>query len=168
MSRLREGLRRFEAVVGGDPLQVLVLLASFALAGYAFYRASFGPLPVRMLVWFVGAIVGHDLVLYPVYALADRTWLVFSRQVRVRVRAREHVVPVVNYVRVPALLSGLLLLVFWGEISGGGADSFRYASGHGYDDYLARWLISVGVLFAVSALLYAARLRRASRHRPAS
>lgn len=157
---MRRLLDRFKADVGGDPLQILVLLACFALAGYAFYRASFGPLPVRMLVWFVAAILVHDLLLYPLYALADRSWLLVSRRVRPRVRAREHAVPVVNYVRVPALLSGLFLLVFWGIISGQGNGHFQYASGHGYVDYLARWLITVGVLFGLSALLYALALAR--------
>jgi hypothetical protein len=157
----RAGLRRFRADIGGDPLQVLVLLASFALAGYAFYRASSGPLPLRMLIWFIAAIIGHDLILYPLYALADHSALVFSRKVRARVRTHQPTVPVVNYIRIPLLLSGLLLLVFFGLITGQGNPSFRYASDHPYNNYLAHWLITVATLFGLSALLYATRLGRA-------
>lgn len=157
---MKGALRRFRADVGGDPLQVLVLVAGLALGAYAFYRASFGPLPVRMLIWLVAAIVGHDLVLYPLYALADRSWLVFSRQVRRRVQARAWSVPVVNYLRAPTLVSGLFLLVFWSPISRQGNPFFRYRAGHPYAGYLSRWLITVGVLFGLSALLYALALAR--------
>jgi hypothetical protein len=159
---VRRGWDRFVADVGGDPLRLLSLLACFALTGYAAYRASLGPLPERMAVWFVGAAVAHDLVLYPLYALADRSWSLLIRRGPRRVRA----VPVVNYVRVPAMFSALLFLVFWGVISGQGDASFRYASDHSYVDYLARWLVVVGVLFGVSAVLYAIRTGRTFRGRP--
>lgn len=157
---MRALLARFKADVGADPLQVLVLLASFAVAAYAFYRASFGPLPARMAVWFVASILAHDLVLYPVYAIADNSWSILSRKARARVRLREPRVPVVNFVRVPIVFSGLFLLVFWGLISGQGGASFQYASDHPFLDYLTRWLITVGVFFGVSALLYAVTLGR--------
>lgn len=147
---------------GAHPLQLLALLATFALSGYAFYRASMGPLPVRMLVWFVAAIVGHDLVLYPLYALADRTWHVVSRRTRMRRADAGHQrpVPAVNYLRVPVVLSGFLLIAFWGTISGQGEKPFLAASDHHFTAYLARWLVITGVFFAVSAVLYAWRLGR--------
>ncbi|MGH3744398.1 MAG: hypothetical protein ACRDTP_06015 [Mycobacteriales bacterium] len=148
---------------GAHPLQLLALLATFALSGYAFYRASMGPLPVRMLVWFAAAVVGHDLVLYPLYALADRSWHVLSRRVRLH-RAdgdAPRYPPAVNYIRVPVVLSGVLLIAFWGTISGQGDGYFFSASDHHFTSYLARWLVITGLFFAVSAVLYAWRLGRA-------
>jgi hypothetical protein len=117
-----------------------------------------------MAVWFVGAALAHDLLLFPLYAIADNSWSALLHRAPRRVRD----VPVVNHVRVPVLFSGLLLLVFWGVISGQGDDSFRYASDHSYADYLVRWLVVVGAMFAVSAVLYAFRLRASSRRATAS
>ncbi|HEX7354661.1 MAG TPA: hypothetical protein VF288_07485 [Mycobacteriales bacterium] len=161
MSRLPSPIALTRRHYGAHPLQLLALLATFALSGYAFYRASMGPLPVRMLVWFVAAIVGHDLVLYPLYALADRSWHVVSRRRRVQRDRVRPAVPAVNHVRVPVVLSGMLLIAFWGTISGQGDAAFFAASDHHFAPYLGRWLAITGVLFAISAVLYAARLGRA-------
>lgn len=153
---------------GANPLQLLVLLAAFSLSGYAVYLASFGPLPIRMLVWFLVAIVGHDLVLYPLYALADRSWHVLARRRRVTKRPSgdERRVPAINYVRVPVVLSGFLLIAFWGTISGQGEHFFLLASDHRFDPYLGRWLAITGAFFFVSAVLYAWRLGRARYTKP--
>lgn len=55
----------------GSPLQLLLLACSFALAAYAGVRLLaddwFG-----VALWFVGAALLHDLVLLPLYAVADR------------------------------------------------------------------------------------------------
>ena len=157
---MRSVLGLFRRLYGANPLQLLVLLACFAISAYAFYRASLGPLPLRMLVWFVVAVVGHDLVLYPLYALADRSWHVASRRVRHRLRGKCAAVPLVNYVRVPVVLSGSLLIAFWGTISGEGEPFYRYAADKGFGDFLGRWLIVTGVLFLASAVLYAWRVGR--------
>lgn len=154
-------LRRWKALYGASPLHLLALLASFALAGYAALQARTGPLPARMLAWFVGAVVVHDLVLYPLYALADRSLaaLVHRRRPTDDLRPRG----TVNYVRVPALLSGLLLLMFWPLVTGHSEPSYRAASGLGTSVYLGRWLLLSGVAFASSALLYAVRAGRTAR-----
>lgn len=62
-------IRRWRSFYGDKPLHLLSLLACFGLTGYAALQASRAPNAARMLVWFVGAIVAHDLVLYPLYAL---------------------------------------------------------------------------------------------------
>lgn len=152
---------------GANPLHLLALLATFALSGYAFFHASMGPLPVRMLVWFLVAVVGHDLVLFPLYALADRSWHLVAGRQRARQPAAgpRHDVPAVNHVRVPVVLSGFLLVAFWGTISGQGGRAFFAASDHHLAPYLTRWLAITGVFFAVSAVLYAWRLGAARRGR---
>ena len=72
----------------------------------------------------------------------------------------------VNYLRVPAGLSALLLLVFFPLILGRSTDKLEQVSGAPAADYLARWLLITGVLFAASALLYVARARSAAAKRP--
>lgn len=141
---------------GAQPLHLLSLLACFALAGYAFLQASHGPLPLRMAVWFVAAIIAHDLVLFPFYALADRS---LSTATRRQDRSRMST-GAVNYLRVPALLSGLLLLVFFPLILRRSEPTYGAASGLDQSPYLARWLLLTGVAFTISALLFALRRRK--------
>src|ERR1700722_2418089 len=93
---------------GAGPLPLLSFLACFALSGYVvhtMYRANHGP---RILVWFAGAVVAHDVVLFPLYALADRStnWLAARRPTTSR-----PAVPWINYLRVPAVVSAMLLAV---------------------------------------------------------
>ncbi|WP_030313433.1 hypothetical protein [Streptomyces sp. NRRL B-3229] len=144
----------------GSPFQLLLLAASFALAGYAGVRLLdddwFG-----VALWFVGAALLHDLVLLPLYAALDRALL---RGLGTR---RERA----GYVRVPAALSALLLLVWFPLISGMVESRYRSATGLPGDVFLARWLLITAVLFGGSALLLVLRLlrprvRRAAKQRP--
>ena len=65
-------MRRFLRWYGASPLHLLTLLACFALAGYA--AAELLPSNfVGIAVWFIGAVIGHDLLLMPLYTLADRS-----------------------------------------------------------------------------------------------
>ncbi|KAB1149458.1 hypothetical protein F7R91_06875 [Streptomyces luteolifulvus] len=141
-------------LVLGSPLQLLLLGCSFALAAYAGVRLLaddwFG-----VALWLVGAALLHDLFLLPLYAAADRAAV---RGLGAAGR-REWVM----YARVPAALSGLLLLVWFPLISGMVAHRYRSATGLSPDGFLARWLLITGVLFGVSALLLVLRLRRARR-----
>ena len=50
-----------------ESLQLLALLASFAVAGYAAIRLLAGN-PIGIGAWFVGSAVVHDLVLFGVSA----------------------------------------------------------------------------------------------------
>lgn len=157
----RTGTQR--RLYGAGPLHVLSLLGCFAIAGYAATRvlAEGGPW-LAMLTWFVGAAIAHDLVLYPLYAIADVTAhaRVFRRHRRPpSVRG----VPWINYLRVPVGLSALLLLVWFPLILGGREDAFFGATGHSTDVYLGRWSAITGVLFLGSAVCYAWAIRRADR-----
>ncbi len=141
----------------GSPWQLLLLACSFALAAYAGVRLLaddwFG-----VALWIVGAAVLHDLVLLPLYAAADR---VLVRGLDAAGRRAWTM-----YVRVPAALSGLLLLV-WFPLIGGMVDRrYRSATGLSPDGFLARWLLITAVLFGGSALLLALRLRSARKRRP--
>jgi hypothetical protein len=137
----------FRRSYGAHPLHLLSLLACFALAGWAVLQASHGPLPLRMLVWFVAALLGPDLVLFPLYALLDKSLSTITGSA-------------VNYVRVPALLSGLLLLLFFPVILRHSERTYGAASGLDESPFLARWLLLTGLAFLVSGVLYAIRATR--------
>ena len=146
----------FRRSYGAHPLQLLSLVGCFALAGWAVLQAASGPLPLRMGVWFLGALIGHDLVVFPLYALADRSVsAALSR--RVRPRASNGTV---NYVRIPALLSGLLLLMFFPLILRQNEGPYGAAAGLNSSVYLGRWLLLTGLAFGASAVLFVFRSRR--------
>lgn len=137
---------------GAGPLHLVLLLASFGLAGAAALEIAPDPLRLRYLAWFLGAVLLHDLVLVPAYTLLDRgaTAVVGPRS---RVRGA------INHLLVPALLSGLLLLLFAPVVLQRSEPAFGTASGLTQDVYLGRWLAITGVLFAASAALYLLRRR---------
>ena len=156
---------------GAHPLHLLALLAAFALAGYA-VRAVIAAGQFRgFAIWFAVAIVGHDLLLFPLYSLADLSvqrllprWPGGRRASRQAAPAPGAVPgpPVINYVRIPVAFSLLLLLAFFPLILGLSEPEYHRASGLTTQPYLWRWLAVTGVLFAGSAVLYALRCRRAS------
>jgi hypothetical protein len=136
----------------------MVLLASFGLAGYASLQL-FSQMWMRVAVWFVGAAVGHDLVLLPVYGVADAgaAWIW---------RRRGPSVPTaqwINYVRAPTMLSGILFLIWLPEITGLNHRPFLRTSGLNPSRFLGDWLLVTGIAFLVSALLFAISFRRAAR-----
>jgi hypothetical protein len=140
----------------GSPFQLLLLACSFALAGYAGVRLLSGDW-LGVALWIVGAALLHDLVLVPLYSVLDRV-LVGGLDAAGR-RAW------VSYVRVPAMLSGLLLLVWFPLISNRVAERYRMATGQSADVYLGRWLLITALLFGGSALVLALRVRRAAKRR---
>ena len=101
-------MRRQLRWYGASPLHLLALLACFGLAGYAAARLVSSH-PVAVVAWFVGAVIGHDLLLMPLYSLADRSAMAAVRHREPQLPAT----PWINYLRVPAALSGLLLLVWF-------------------------------------------------------
>jgi hypothetical protein len=141
---------RLRLTYGAGPLHLLSHLAALALAAYAFTRIFAAAQPWNVVLWFAGALVLHDAIAFPLYTALDRLALGW------RGRA-------VNYVRVPALLSALALIVFSPLILGLGDARYERATTLSQDVYLGRWLLLCGVLFAASGLLYAMRARRARR-----
>ncbi|HWF26845.1 MAG TPA: hypothetical protein VG327_00440 [Mycobacterium sp.] len=159
---------RFSAVYGSHPLHLLTMASGFALLGYIV--ATFKPATLwnpgtwwqSIAVWFAAAVVGHDLVLFPLYALADR--VVSTRTNR---RLSHPKVLARNYIRVPALGAGLTLLIFLPGIIEQGGATYQAATGQTQQPFLGRWLLLTAAMFAVSAVAYATRLAVACR-RPTS
>ncbi|MGW2327867.1 hypothetical protein ACWC5C_19110 [Streptomyces sp. NPDC001700] len=131
----------FRRRYGDSPSHLLLLLCSFALTAYAGVRLLRGDW-LGIALWVAGAAVLHDLVLLPLYGLADR--------------ALQRAVPApasyVNFVRVPAFVSALLLLVWFPLIAGTQRRRYERSAGLSADVFLPRWLLITAVLFAVSAL----------------
>ncbi|MES4888730.1 hypothetical protein [Streptomyces sp. NPDC096012] len=153
-------MARFVRWYGSGPLHLLVLIASFALTGYAMVRL-FAVRPLDVAIWFVGAAVLHDLLLLPLYSLADLSALSVLRH-----RAADRPsVPWINHLRVPTFLSGVLLLV-WFPLVFRLPAPYPGDTGLSYDVFLGRWLAITGVLFAASAVLLALRMRRLRRAGP--
>ena len=128
-------------------MRLLAYLALLPLCGWALLELVDGRAAQRIAVWLVACVVLHDLVVFPLYSGADRG-------------LRRIAGGAVNYVRVPAALSVLLLVVFWGTISGAGERAYSSVSGRQFDGYATRWLLVTAALFASSGVLYLLRRSR--------
>ena len=148
--------RRFRERYGAGPLHLIAILVSFAVAAYALDRAlELTSNPDRIVIWLGGSIVAHDLVLFPFYALLG----VLAAGVALRGDARDRLhIAALNHLRLPALLSGLALLVWYPLIAGPAERGFTRLTGLSKDVYLERWLLLTAALFAASAVVFALRL----------
>jgi hypothetical protein len=153
--------RSFHRRYGATPLHLLGHLAAFAIAAYALTQIIDGGAVVNFVIWFGGAAVFHDVLFLPLYSLLDRLAHGWARRVHVGAPAalRHAEVPVVNYIRTPALLSGLLLLIYFPLILGSSEPEYFKATGHHLHGYLRNWLLITALLFLGSAVLYAVRVR---------
>jgi hypothetical protein len=155
---------RFSAIYGSHPLHLLTMTSGFALLGYIV--ATFKPAILwnpgtwwqSIAVWFAAAVIAHDLLLFPLYALADR--VLSSRANR---RLGRPKVLGRNYIRVPALGAGLTLLIFLPGIIQQGGGTYEAATGQTQQPFLGRWLLLTAAMFAISAVVYATRLAVARR-----
>ncbi|MFD8423947.1 hypothetical protein [Streptomyces sp. NPDC059466] len=138
---------------GASPLHLLLVLASFVLAGYAGIRLLKGD-TLGVVIWFVGAALLHDLVLLPFYSVTDRAAQWLCRGSREPGGGTHR--PSVNYLRVPTFVAGVLFLVWWPLILRQGG---RYTADTGLsaDGFLARWLLVTAGLFLASALVLIVR-----------
>jgi hypothetical protein len=156
-------------------LHLLTMVSGFALLGYTLATFRLTQLWNQatwwqsIAVWFVAAVVVHDLVLFPLSALADRllaTRFGSSARVTRQSSSRGPEVSARNYIRIPALGAGMTLLVFLPGIIEQGAPTYQAATGQTQQPFLGRWLLLTAVLFAISAVGYAARRSVACRKRP--
>jgi len=155
-------MRRFIDLYGERPGHLVVMLGCLAVAAYAASFLLGDPALLTVLVWFVGAALVHDMLLFPLYAAADRMLTtVAGRSPRMRV-------PIVNHVRIPALGAGLTLLMFLPGIIQQGGNTHLAATGLDQEPYLGRWLGLVTALVLASAVVYLFRVVLSRRRRPAA
>ncbi|HWE56345.1 MAG TPA: hypothetical protein VG435_12595 [Acidimicrobiales bacterium] len=151
-----DGVRSwFARHYGASPGHLVLLLLCFALAGYVASLVAQVPQGLRIAVWFVGAAIVHDMILWPLYTLADRVAVRLHPAVKDR---RAPLVPWVNHVRVPVVLSGILLAISFPLVLGWSNPAYRTASGLSPSPYTDRWLVITAVLAALSLLVYLGRL----------
>ena len=154
---------RLPALYGAGPVHLLLMVGSLALALYAVVELGLDGLwdPdswwQSISVWFVGAALAHDLIVFPIYALVDRLVTASVRSTRSAVRPAR-----VNHIRVPLMASALTLFVFLPGIVQQGSDAHLRATGLTQDPYLERWLVLTLAFTALSALVYL--FRRALTH----
>ncbi len=137
-----------------------VVVAGLALAGYALLLASGVRDVAGMAAWFAGSVIGHDLVLFPAYAVVDR--VVVAVLGIPSVAARLPISPL-NYLRMPTIGSLLLFCLSFPGIVRQGGHSYAAATGQTQQPFLGRWLVAVGVMYVLSGLVYAARLASTRR-----
>lgn len=147
----------FRYAYGAEPLHLLAVLASFALAGYAFLRIFENPSTGQVLLWLGLAVIAHDFIALPLYSAFAR---IAEIGARATVRPRRRALLALNHVRAPAFGSLLLLVVYFPLIFEVAESNYRLTTGLGTDRYLGNWLAITGVLFAVSGLHLAWQLRR--------
>lgn len=147
-------MKRFYGASAGH---LVAHLAAFVLIAWAVLQLSDVGGATRILLWFVGAVVIHDVLVLPLYSGADRgaqgVATVLDRAGSARVR-------VINHLRVPAALSAVTLLTFAPLIFGRGDAALERTSGIDPSGYGLRWVLLTLALFAGSAVVYAVRVSR--------
>lgn len=159
----------FRRLYGDHVLHLIVLVVALALGAYTVSVLGvdqlFNPRVwwQSIAVWFAVAVIGHDLILFPLYALADRLLPRGRRRADVDESRR---VPIVNYVRLPTLATALTFAMFLPGIIEQGAFTYTAATGLTQEPYLARWLLLVAGFYLTSAVCYLVR-SLTTRTRPA-
>jgi hypothetical protein len=72
-------------------------------------------------------------------------------------------VPWINHLRVPVVLSAVMLAVSFPLVLRHSERTYHTATGLTEHPYLARWLLLTASAFAISAVIYAIRLIRVAR-----
>lgn len=135
-------------------LRLLLTLASFAVTLYAGVRLLKGDTR-SIVLWFVGAAVVHDLVLLPLYTSVDRALQRLLRGSGKRAGAGERMgertgTPRINFVRVPAFVSGVLFLL-WFPLILDQVQRYEPYTTMSADVFWGRWLLITAALFGCSA-----------------
>lgn len=148
---------------GENVLHLIVLLAALALAGYAVsvlgVKNLFNPTAwwQSIAVWFAVAVIGHDLILFPLYALAERLLPAARRPAGRTTDPNPRRVPLTNYLRLPTLATGFTFLLFLPGIIQQGASSYFSATGLTQEPFLNRWLLLTAAFYLMSAVCYVVR-----------
>lgn len=155
----------FHDVYGSYPLHLLTMAAGFALLGCVLVtvklRTLWNPHSwwQSIAVWFAAAVIAHDLVLFAIYALADRMlWIRARRRPGRPLRGTGAQLPSDTRSRV-----GLTLLVFLPGIIEQGGSTYLAATGPTQQPFLDRWLLLTAAMFTTSAVVYLTRLVVARR-----
>lgn len=138
---------------GAGPMHLFGLACGLAFGGYIVWIVEPAPNSARIFLWAGTAALVHDLVLWPLYTVLDRVASRAGRQTR-------FAIPWINYVRVPTVLSAVMLTVSFPLVLRHSEPAYRTATGLTENPYFGRWLLLSGGAFAFSALVYVLRSAR--------
>jgi hypothetical protein len=152
-------LGHFRRRYGASPLHLAGHLVVFAIALFAIWRIASAQSLVKLIALYIGFAIAHDLIFLPAYSGLDRAMRAALARLPI---GRPGSVPAINHIRAPALISGLLLIIYAPMISGRDAHGYLISSGHPVQGYLRNWFLISAALFLGSALIYAVRVSRAA------
>jgi hypothetical protein len=160
----------FRRLYGSNPLHLLAHIGVFFIAAWAISQILGAGFVINWIAWFLGAALLHDLLLLPLYSSFDRGLVATVRlpgdQIGDDADGRPRRPSPLNYLRVPAAVSAILLLVYFPLILGYSSKNYRHDTGHALAGYTRNWLLICAGLFLFSALVYTVRVIR-SRPRTA-
>lgn len=158
----RAWLSGFRRRYGASPLHLAAHLVALAIVALIFERIIGAGDVAKLLALYLGFVIAHDLIFVPVYSGLDRV----TRRALARLSLpRRSGIPMINYVRAPALISALLLVIYGPLISGVADGRFFAVTGHHLEHYLRNWLLITGLLFLGSGAAYLLRAGSLGRRR---
>lgn len=148
-------------VYGRSPIHLLGVIFCYGLAFYAGTKL-FSNVSLWIALAFPAGIALHDFVLFPLYRKANQklTDIQLERDRKGKTSQRW-----INHIRVPVVISFILLMLYFPLILRLNADQRPLNTGLSVDSYLYRWLFVTAALAAGSALAFFLRKRKA--HAPA-
>jgi hypothetical protein len=152
----------FRRHYGARPLNLLGLLICFAVAAYAATRILHEARWTGVFLWFVFCVVAHDLIGWPIYTWVDRR---MQRLQSEQAASRRLLVPWINYVRAPTVVSGVLFAISFPLVFRLSDSYYQATTGFTEDVYLFNWAAISALAFATSGVLYAGRFVLTRRRR---
>lgn len=143
---------------GRGPIHLLAVIFCYALIIYAGLKLL-SSVSLWIALAFPAGVVLHDFVLFPIYRKANHALENYQLK---RERHGKTSRRWINHVRVPVVISFLLLLCYFPIIFQLGDERELHTS-LDQDPYLIRWLLVTAALVAGSALAYFLRRRRAHK-----
>ena len=145
----------WKKVYGASPLHLLGQIVAFAVAVYAYLQIIdvTSTDNLNLVLWFVLGALLHDAVFVPIYVILDLI---------ARLGIQDHAlrdVRAINHIRFPIAICGVMFLTLFPLIIQKGKANYERTAGLQPPDYLARWALICAVVFGVSAVSYAVRLR---------
>lgn len=135
---------------GRDPIHLLGVIFCYGMVAYAGAKL-FSNVQWWIALAFPAGIALHDFVLFPIYRKANHVLTDYQLE---RERKGKTSRRWINHIRVPVVISFILLLAYFPIILRLVADQRPLNTGLSQDSYLYRWLIVTAVLAAGSALAY--------------
>ncbi len=152
---------RLRRAYGARLAHLAGMLAVLGIAAYAIAQVAGRPDFRQMAIWFLGAVILHDIVFLPAYSVANRAATAAGPLRRGTGRA----LAVINHLRAPIALAGLLFLLFYPSILQKAEPGFLSNADYGTDPFPDRWLWTSMVLVVGSLALLAVSLVRHRRRR---